>query len=313
MLCGARARAGAARDPAERLIAGASTCPSPAAVRAEVETLVPRERLNARLRAIGGPGAPVELIDLGVPFKVVTAGSVREYRDEARDCAYRARIAAVYVALVIDPAAISTAQPSAPATVETAVAAPPPARVPPSAPVAPLRARARLALGAGFEGGLGSDARVGQAGVALRLGAGAGRIALSVGAAALAPVDTSVGGVRLHQWRLPADVSVRAQGTMRLGKSRFLEPYGELGLGLALMRESGLELATRQTRDAIELGVRAAAGVQLAGASRLAPFVALHAELVPNPPAISALPRGVVGHTPALWIGATAGASWRLF
>src|SRR5882672_1262353 len=82
-------------DPPERLIAGTSACPAPAAVRAEIELLVPRERLNARLRAVGGAGPPVEILDLGVPFQVVAAGNTREYRDEARDCGYRARVAAL--------------------------------------------------------------------------------------------------------------------------------------------------------------------------------------------------------------------------
>ena len=45
----------------------------------------------------------VEIIDLGVPYRIIAAGQVREYRDESRDCAYRARIAAVFVALAIDP------------------------------------------------------------------------------------------------------------------------------------------------------------------------------------------------------------------
>jgi hypothetical protein len=171
----------------------------------------------------------------------------------------------------------------------------------------------RLALGAGVEGGVGSDARIGQAGLGLRVAAGGGRWALAVGATALAPVDTSIGGIALRHWRVPADVSVRAQGAIQLSEHRVLEPYGELGAAVALLRETGLDLATGDTRTSAELGVRVAAGVHLAGDSRIAPFLALHGELVPSPPAISALPRGVVGHTPLIWIGATAGAAWRLF
>ncbi len=117
----------------------------------------------------------------------------------------------------------------------------------------------------------------------------------------------------MRQWRVPADVSVRAQGAFRLSERRALEPYGELGVAVALLRESALDLASNDTRTSLELGVRAGAGVQLVGVSRIAPFLALHAELVPSPPAISALPRGVVGHTPLVWVGVTAGASWRLF
>ena len=321
-LWGAAATARAA-DPPERLIAGASTCPAPAAVRTEVEMLVPRARLAARLRALGGSGPLVEIVDLGVPFQVVAAGSTREYRDEARDCAYRARVAAVFVALVLDPGASPPARTS-PTPREPPAAPPPPP--PPAAPEAvvsaapaaepagpPRRARVRLALGAGVEGGIGSDTRIGQAGLGLRVVAGGGRWALSVGATALAPVDVSIGDVALRQWRVPADVSLRAQGAIQLSEHRVLEPYGELGAAVALLRESALDLATRGTPTSAELGVRVAAGVHLAGDSRIAPFLALHGELVPSPPAISALPRGVVGHTPLVWIGATAGAALRLF
>jgi len=321
-LWGAAATARAA-DPPERLIAGASTCPAPAAVRTEVELLVPRERLNARVRALGGNGPLVEIVDLGVSFQVTAAGSTREYRDETRDCAYRARVAAVFVALVIEPGAIPPARVSAPTREPPAAAPPPPPPAPAdaviiaapadAAPARPQRARLRLALGAGVEGGVGSGARIGQAGLGLRVAAGGGRWALAVGATALAPVDTSIGGIALRQWRVPADVSLRAQGAIPLSEHRVLEPYAELGAAVALLRESGRDLASSDTRTSAELGVRVAAGLHLAGDSRIAPFLALHGELVPSPPAISALPRGVVGHTPLVWVGATAGAAWRLF
>ena len=99
--------AGAAEPPElESLVAGASSCPRPDLVLAELATLLPPDRLGARLRALPGTPAVVELVDLGVPFQVIVAGRVREYRDEARDCVHRARVAAVFVALTIDPASL---------------------------------------------------------------------------------------------------------------------------------------------------------------------------------------------------------------
>jgi len=135
-LLGKTGAAQAAVDAADRLFGGTSSCPSPAAVRGEVETLVPRERLNTRLRAASLAGAaPVEVVDLGVRFQIVAAGNTREYRDEARDCAHRARIAAVFVVLVIDPAAILTETAAAPP-----VPAPPPTVAAPSEMVAAVPA-----------------------------------------------------------------------------------------------------------------------------------------------------------------------------
>ncbi len=315
---GGSAPARAAGDAIDPLFAGSSLCPTPAAVRAEVEALVPRERLHARLRAAAtGAAPPVAVTDLGAPFQITAAGNTREYRDEARDCAHRARVAAVFVVLVIDPAAMGEE-----------AAAPAPAPAPPSPPP-PLReaaalsasaaadaraglapARVRVGMGAAAEGGVGPDARIGQLGVGLRMGYGAGRLALSVGAAALAPVDATIGSVRVRHLRVPVDAGVRAQAAIAIGARYRLQPYVELGAALALVRESGLDLAVNHAHSAIELGVRGGAGVYLASASRLTPFLSLAGVFVPAPPAVSALPRGVVGHTPSLWLGAAAGVAW---
>jgi hypothetical protein len=88
---------------ASSVIGGPSTCPRPDAVWSELLTLVPPERLEARLRAVTRGKTPlVEIIDVGVTYLILAAGQLREYRDESRDCAYRARISAVFVALAID-------------------------------------------------------------------------------------------------------------------------------------------------------------------------------------------------------------------
>jgi hypothetical protein len=281
----------------ESLIAGSSGCPRPDLVRAELAALLPPDRLSARLRALPGTPAVVELVDLGVPFRVVVAGRVREYRDEARDCAHRARVAAVFVALTIDPAFVAMPPPPPPALPAPAATVTEPAPAPATAPAA------RLDVAAAVDAGFGTTDRVAQAGAALRLTVGRGRLAFVAGAIALWPVDTSVGGVRLHQWRLPVDAGVR----VNLAAHRFA-PYAELGLCAAVLSVTALDLATPNSQTAVEFGARAAFGVR-AGTSRFAPFAALHAEVVPSPPAVFAMPQGDVGHTPLIWIGASAGAS----
>jgi hypothetical protein len=175
------------------------------------------------------------------------------------------------------------------------------------APAPPPRAGARIDLGAAVDAGVGSPDRVAQGGAAARLTIGRGRLAFAAGAIALLGVDTSVGGVRLHQWRLPFDAGVRAHFVERQGWA----PYGEIGLAAAIVSVTALDLAAAQRRTAVELGARAALGAR-AGASRLAPFAALHVELIPSPPEIWALPQGVAGHTPYFWIGASAGLSMGL-
>ena len=295
----ARGADGATAAPVEpaSAIAGTSMCPTPSAVWTEVTTLLPHDRLQERLRALASAMPLVDITDAGATVRVVAAGRVREFRDESRDCAYRARVAAVFAALTIDPAAVIAPPPPPVASAPP----PPPPAPPPPAPPPPL---VRIELGLAIDAGAGTSTTAVHAGGALRLAAGRGRLAFVAGVTPLLPADVSVGGVRLRQWRLPADVGVRARAT-----NTRVEVYGELGIAAALLSESALDLARADSGTTVELGVRAAAGYRLATASRFAPFVALQAELVPFPPAIFALPQGVAGHTPLVWIGATAGVS----
>ncbi len=152
-------------------------------------------------------------------------------------------------------------------------------------------------------GGLGPDDHVGQVGAELRWSAGRRQLGPEAGVTALLPVDNTVGGVRLRQWRLPVDAGIRA----RSFGPRF-ERYGEIGVSAALLSERALDLTSPRAQTGIEVGLRVGVGVHAARA-RLSPFAALSAEVVPIPPTIFALPAGVLGHTPLFWIGATAGLS----
>ncbi len=285
-------QAAAPIDPAA-VIGGPSTCPRPDAVWNELLTLVPRERLEARLRTVAHGKTPeVEIVDLGVPYRIIAAGQVRAYRDESHDCAYRARIAAVFVALAIDPAELVMPPPP-----------PPPQPPPPALPIEGPPPLTRLELGAAALAGIGPDDRTGQIGAELRWAVGGRRIGPEAGVLLLLPVDNTIGGVRLRQWRLPLDVGVRA----RMAGPR-VERYGELGISAALLSERALDLPSPKSQTALELGLRIAVGLH-ATRGRFGPFAALAAVLVPVPPTVFALPAGTLGQTPLLWIGATAGAS----
>ena len=222
------------------VIVGSSSCPEPGAVWAAMGTLLPPDRLAERLR-VAGNLIPVEILDLGASFRLIAAGRVREYRDEARDCADRARVAAVFVALAIDPAGIlTTPKPPAPPP-------PPPEPAGPSAPIVTApRPAARIAIGATGVAGLGPDARIVQPGIAVRVAVGRGRIAVAGGAAALLPMEATVGGVRLDHLRVPADVGLRIQGT----GSR-LQAYAEMGLLVAVVSERAVDLAMARAQTSI--------------------------------------------------------------
>lgn len=290
-------------------VVGESLCPLPDAIWQELVTLVPRERLIARLRGPSKPNASIQIEDLGAMFRVSVLNKVREYREEARECAYRAKVAALFAALIIDPTALINAglcerppcspppEPAPPTPIETPV--PPPAPAPPPLPMV------RLELSPTFVTGLGVQDLAAHWGGVLRVAVGRSPVVPVLGAAALWPADTNVGGVRLRQWRLPVDLGIRA--TLA---SSSLDFYGELGLAFALLSERALDLASAKTQIGIELGGRISLGARLARRTGLTPFISLQAEFLPDPPRVFALPEGVAGRTPYVWMGACAGASW---
>ncbi|MES1208202.1 MAG: hypothetical protein ABUS79_19880 [Pseudomonadota bacterium] len=116
--------------------------------------------------------------------------------------------------------------------------------------------------------------------------------------------DATVNGLRVREFRAPADVGVRA-----VTRRQRIEVSGEAGLTIAWLWEHAPELATSSARSTVELGARLALTLRLAPAARIAPFATAHVEVVPRPTALWALPQGEVGHVPALWAGVTAGLS----
>jgi hypothetical protein len=299
---GAPGAQGQAPPDAASLVAGPSACPLPDAVWGELGTLVPRDRFEARLRAAAGATPPVEIFDLGTTYRVIAAGRVRTYHDEGRDCANRARIAALFVALAIDPADVISEPPPPPRAAPTPAATAVPVAAPAVEGVPPPRPLARVDLGGAVDAGVGTDAAVAQGGLSLAAVIGRGRFAAVAGAVLLAPVDTDIAGVRIHQWRVPFFAGVRGH----LDRQR-VEPYAELGLEAAWLRERAPDLAAPASQDALEVGVAASLGARLP--TGVGPFAALRAELVPSPPEIFALPQGVLGRTPTIWLGLTAGLS----
>ena len=238
----------------------------------------------------------------------------RLYRDDLRDCDNRARAAALYIALIIDPAAFAGGGPDR--ARPTPVPPPPPLPAPPlelarsaSAEAGPTRFRSRLELGAAVASGS-DDAVNPHPGAELRLVVGRGRATLSAGGLLLLPRDTSLSGVRNRQQRGRGDVSVRIDATT--GR---LQVYGEAGPTAAWLSEEAIDLNASQKQTGVELGARVALGVRAArsGDARWRAFAVAHAEVIANPRQVVVLPRGSLGDTPWLWTGVTAGISVGLF
>ena len=165
---------------------------------------------------------------------------------------------------------------------------------------------ARLGVGAALDAGVGTarSRRAGRPRSAVG-GRARGRIAFVAGVLLLWPVDTTSaacactsGGCR----------STPASAAPRGGAAS--PPTPSSGSPPALLSETALDLAAAAGRQtAIELGARGALGFRL---RRVAPGLVRRRctpTLIPVPAEIYALPQGVAGHTPYLWIGATAGAA----
>ena len=287
-------------------VVGASLCPLPSAVWQELVTLVPREHLISRLRGPAAANASIQVEDIGTAFRISVLDKVREYREEPRDCAYRAKVAALFAALIIDPAALLNTALCERPPCEPAPAPAPPARVETiAAATVPPRPLVRIEFGPALVTGLGGEARAAHWGGVLRLALGRGSVAAVLGAAGLWPADTRIGGLRLQQWRLPMDLGIRATVP-----SSWIDFYGELGLAFALLSERALDLATARSPVGMELGGRIGLGARRARRAGLTPFLSLEADLFPESPSVSALPQGRAGQTPRVWIGACVGASW---
>ena len=278
------------------VMAAEGVCPSQAAVWAELGTLVPRDRFAARLVEVEGAGPAIELADLGASYRVTAAGRVRVYRDDAHDCADRARVAALFIALAIDPA--DTVAAAAPRPAPPPPTPPPPA-IQPEPRVPPL---VDVQVGPAFDVGLGAGNVTFTPAGLLGVAVGRGVLAALVAVAADLPADASAGSVRVRQWRAPVTVGVRA----RLGRER-VEPYAELGVAGGPIVARGRDVVSPSTAVSLELGVAAALGVRIGG--RTGGFLVARGELVPDPPDVFALPAGTAGHTARFWIGAAAGLS----
>jgi hypothetical protein len=296
----ARAAAGAgadAREPVlsrQPIILVSGSCPGLDTITAAITALVPRGDVESL------PGsAGVEVTDLGETYRVsVVAGGVprvRIFRDEGRDCAQRARFAAVYIVLTLLPPEL--------------VVEPQPKPVPAPAPIVwePPPRRFRLEIGAVLDAAPPAfDApQIISPGFELRVARRFRRVA-GVFAAGLEPrASFAIGGLTAREQRIPLDLDLRLQrafGSLELG--------AELGMAAVIFHAQGLSTVMREQGTRLDLGARAGAWLRFGRPStRAAPFVGVHGLLFPWPYEIAVTPRGTLGSFPALWLGATLGLS----
>jgi hypothetical protein len=240
--------------------------------------------------------AAPKVTDLGARFSVSASGQAREYVDAARDCDERARAAAVFIALALNPPLLPPppAPPSAPAV---QVAAPPP--VPPSA--------RWLDVGVAARGDGGSTGDAGTAlGFELQVAAGARWLGVVATAGILSATEGQFSSVAVRQQRFPFSVAIQARRTVR----QHLALTGAAGAALVPITLRAERIENPQSATRLDAGFRLAAGGLYRATPRLAVFVDFHAEIFPRAYEIDVDPIGDVGSTGRLWLGASIGLAF---
>jgi hypothetical protein len=267
-------------------------CPTSDAVRAALLPVV-------ATTSAGAQPAP-RVSDLGPRFAVVAAGQTGVFVDESRDCVERARVAAVFIALALNP-------PVPPARPPVVVAPPPP---PPPPPVAPARGRwfsaALLARFDGAEAGSGTDLD-GTWGGEIRGALGYGALGLSVTAGMLAPTVSTFGVVTVREQRFPLSVALALQRDL---PARF-RLAGDAGVALVPFTLQGQGLETVQPATRFDVGARLSVELRFPPlGGQLTPLLGLHAEYFPRTYALVVDPLGDVGTSSNLWVGTSLGLAF---
>ena len=256
-------------------------CPSSTEVEAALDYL---------LKGAGAPadaaGLSLTVVDLGPRYQVALAGQAREYADAQRDCAERARVAAVFAAATMEPPEVAARRKPEP---------PPPRRF-------------ELRAGTLVDVGVRQSHQVVASGGELRAALVGQRWGVEFGAGGLVPADIVWGNYQARITRFPMDIGVR--GVRRRG---FLVASLSAGAAMAIfsLRGEGTGLATHHSGTRLDLGFRSALSLSLFPAGRLSPFVDLHVFVWPQSYTVTVEPVGQVGTTPIVWVGATLGLAVR--
>ncbi len=274
-----------------------SACPTREAVSAALSPALAHIRPN-----LDPLPSDFRLVDLGDAFEVTTGGQVQRYADAARDCAERARVAAVFVALAMNPPSLEPLRPPPPV--------PPPAIRQPEAQPLPSPEGLWLSFGlaARLDGAIGGggDATTGAtAGGEIDVAFGRGSFGIEATAGAVTSTENTVGSVQVKQQRFPCSLS----GTIHGRPGAHLEVGAGLGASLTPFTLHGQGLDTTLPVTRFDVGARLALELKVTGHA-LAPFASLHAEYFPRTYEIVVAPLGNIGTTAPLQLGLSVGVAF---
>jgi hypothetical protein len=285
--------------PALRIAGTDSVCPTAKQVATWLEQMWPQTTIATDAPA---PGAfEAEVSDQGTRFRVSAGGQERSFDDGARRCAERARHAAVFVAMVLDPPLIADA------LLESPTPAPPSRTL-----EGPRSSAERRAAGWQWEGTLGAVVLVAPEGDGRSSAVAQGIAAFARGkrgwhlafGAALLHGSLRFEPVVADAWWVPIDVA--AGFTTR---KNAWEVGAEVGPNVALLSIVGENLKDAQRQFRIEVGGRAAAWSRLWLSRHFAASLSVEGLVRPFPHILDVDPRGRLGEMPAIWWGGSVGVA----
>lgn len=290
-------------------VAAAGSCPSAEEVRAELKQLLPEATLEPSLTAVE---SDVVVADRGAGFTVQVRGQRRRFKDVERDCTERARHVAVFTVLIVDPlhvpAQVSVAEEEPEPPEKPPEPAPPPAPPPAKPPSPPPRAAFDLSLGPLAQVALDSDAQsttqAGGLGLRVRYGRTLG---VTLGVAGLLPSSLHYELAEARATWVPMDVGLSISQRVSAWELGL-----DLGLSAALLLVEGQALDATQQASRLELGGRLGAQVRYWASPRAGICGGMFASYFPKPYSLEVEGLGVVGQTPAAWVGGSLGAVIRL-
>jgi hypothetical protein len=281
-----------APPPSLRIVGDNRGCPTPEQIATMLERVLVRTKVAADT-GLPGPG-DASVSDEGPHFRVQVAGQERSFVDAAGNCLERARHAAVFVALIVDP----------PLVPEPPLPVPP---VPPSAAEHPsVRAPSQKPLDLTFApvfqvAPAGSQRRTAIAGGVAVQARSKHRLNLSLGGGLLYGA-LHFDGADATAWWVPIDLTVGVN--LRTGPWELATETGPNATVLSILGQN-LPQAQRQVR--LELGARVSIATRFWLNEKVALFGSADMIVRPWPYVLRIEGRGDVGNTPAVWLGGSVG------
>lgn len=234
--------------------------------------------------------------DLGATYRVDVGGDARDYSDDARDCPERARVAAVFAAVTMEPPEVSARSKTT-------------ATAPPTVASGKESRRLQVRVGGSAEASREDSREVLGWGGELRAALVGQRWGVEMGAGGQTPADVTWGSYQARITRFVFDAGARVTG-----QTGALAAGASVGLAASVFRlqGQGAGLTIHDSGTRLDLGARLALFMAWRPDGKISPFVDLHASLWPRRYAVVVDGVGQVGNTPAVWVGATLGVAVRV-